>query len=104
MVTVCKRLTVFAKNRVVGQAGVLDSSRYRTFIAQELNVSVQNVAAMVLGGHGDDMVPARSYCNVAGTPIERLISAQGLEEIEKTTRQTGGENVALLKTGYASYS
>ena len=104
MVTLCKRLTGFPKNRVVGQAGVLDSSRYRTFIAQELNVSVQNVVAMVLGGHGDDMVPVRSYCNVAGTPIERLISAQRLEEIEKRTRQAGGEIVALLKTGSAFYS
>ncbi len=104
MVTLCKRLTGFPKNRVVGQAGVLDSSRYRTFIAQELNVSVQNVAAMVLGGHGDDMVPVRSYCNVAGTPIEQLISAQRLEEIEKRTRQAGGEIVALLKTGSAFYS
>ena len=104
MVTLCKRLTGFPKSRVVGQAGVLDSSRYRTFIAQELNVSVQNVAAMVLGGHGDDMVPVRSYCNVAGTPIERLISAQRLEEIEKRTRQAGGEIVALLKTGSAFYS
>jgi len=104
MVTLCKRLTGFPKNRVVGQAGVLDSSRYRTFIAQELNVSVQNVAAMVLGGHGDDMVPVRSYCNVAGTPVERLIPAQRLEEIEKRTRQAGGEIVALLKTGSAFYS
>jgi malate dehydrogenase len=59
---------------------------------------------MVLGGHGDDMVPVRSYCNVAGTPIERLISAQRLEEIEKRTRQAGGEIVALLKTGSAFYS
>jgi malate dehydrogenase len=104
MVTLCKRLTGFPKNRVAGQAGVLDSSRYRTFIAQELNVSVQNVVAMVLGGHGDDMVPVRSYCNVAGTPIERLIPAQRLEEIEKRTRQAGGEIVALLKTGSAFYS
>jgi malate dehydrogenase len=104
MVTLCKRLTGFPKSRVVGQAGVLDSSRYRTFIAQELNVSVQNVVALVLGGHGDDMVPVRSYCNVAGTPIERLIPAQRLEEIEKRTRQAGGEIVALLKTGSAFYS
>lgn len=104
MVTLCKRLTGFPKNRVVGQAGVLDSSRYRTFIAQELKVSVHNVVAMVLGGHGDDMVPVRSYCNVAGTPIERLIPAPRLEEIEKRTRQAGGEIVALLKTGSAFYS
>ena len=104
MVTLAKRVTGFPKNRVVGQAGVLDSSRYRTFIAQELNVSVQNVTAMVLGGHGDDMVPVRSYCQIAGIPIERLISAERLEEIESRVRQAGGEIVALLKTGSAFYS
>lgn len=104
MVTLAKRVTGFPKNRVVGQAGVLDSSRYRIFIAQELNVSVQNVTAMVLGGHGDDMVPVRSYCQVAGIPIERLISAERLEEIESRVRQAGGEIVALLKTGSAFYS
>lgn len=104
MVTLAKRVTGFPKNRVVGQAGVLDSSRYRTFIAQELNVSVQNVTAMVLGGHGDDMVPVRSYCQIAGIPIERLISAERLEEIENRVRQAGGEIVALLKTGSAFYS
>lgn len=104
MVTLCKRLTGFSKNRVVGQAGVLDSSRYRTFIAQELNVSVRNVTAMVLGGHGDDMVPVRSYCQVGGQPVDQLIPAKRLEEIEQRTRQAGGEIVALLKTGSAFYS
>ena len=104
MVTLTKRVTGFPKNRVVGQAGVLDSARYRTFIAQELNVSVQNVTAMVLGGHGDDMVPARSYCQVGGVPVEKLISSARLEEIEQRTRQAGGEIVALLKTGSAFYS
>ena len=104
MVTLCKRLTGFPKNRVVGQAGVLDSSRYRTFIAQELNVSVRNVTAMVLGGHGDDMVPVRSYGQVGGQPVEQLIPAKRLEEIEQRTRQAGGEIVALLKTGSAFYS
>jgi len=104
MVTLCKRLTGFPKNRVVGQAGVLDSSRYRTFIAQELNVSVRNVTAMVLGGHGDDMVPVRSYCQVGGQPVEQLIPAKRLEEIEQRTRQAGGEIVALLKSGSAFYS
>jgi malate dehydrogenase len=98
------RVTGFAKNRVVGQAGVLDSSRYRTFIAQELNVSVRNVTAMVLGGHGDDMVPVRSYCQVAGIPVKRLIPAARLDEIENRVRQAGGEIVALLKTGSAFYS
>jgi len=104
MVTLTKRVTDFPKNRVVGQAGVLDSARYRTFIAQELGVSVQNVTAMVLGGHGDDMVPVRSYCQVGGIPVEKLISAARLEEIEQRTRQAGGEIVALLKTGSAFYS
>lgn len=104
MVTLTKRVTGFPKNRVVGQAGVLDSSRYRTFIAQELNVSVQNVTAMVLGGHGDDMVPVRSYCQVAGIPIERLISPQRLDAIENRVRKAGGEIVELLKTGSAFYS
>ncbi len=104
MVTLAKRLTGFPKNRVVGQAGVLDSSRYRTFIAQELNVSVRNVTAMVLGGHGDDMVPVRSCCQVGGIPIERLIPAKRLDEIENRVRQAGGEIVALLKTGSAFYS
>ena len=104
MVTLTRRVTGFPKNRVVGQAGVLDSARYRTFIAQELNVSVQNVTAMVLGGHGDDMVPVRSYCQVGGVPVEKLISGARLDEIEQRTRQAGGEIVALLKTGSAFYS
>jgi len=104
MVTLAKRVTGFPKNQVVGQAGVLDSSRYRTFIAQELHVSVRNVTAMVLGGHGDDMVPVRSYCQVAGIPVERLISAQRLDEIENRVRKAGGEIVDLLKTGSAFYS
>ena len=73
MVTLAKRVTGFPKNQVVGQAGVLDSSRYRTFIAQELHVSVRNVTAMVLGGHGDDMVPVRSSClRVTSVGICRL--------------------------------
>ena len=104
MVTLTRRVTGFPKHRVVGQAGVLDSARYRTFIAQELHVSVQNVTAMVLGGHGDDMVPVRSYCQVGGVPVEKLISGARLEEIEQRTRQAGGEIVALLKTGSAFYS
>ncbi len=104
MVTLTKRITGFAKNKVVGQAGVLDSARYRTFIAMELNVSVHNVTAMVLGGHGDDMVPVRSYCQVAGVPVEKLISTARLDEIESRTRKAGGEIVSLLKTGSAFYS
>src|SRR5258706_12505164 len=104
MVTLMKRVTGFPKQRVVGQAGVLDSSRYRCFVAMELGVSVQSVSAMVLGGHGDDMVPVRSYCQVGGVPVEKLIPADRLEAIEKRTRGAGGEVVALLKTGSAYYS
>jgi len=104
MVTLMKRVTGFPKQRVVGQAGVLDSSRYRTFVAMELGVSVESVTALVLGGHGDDMVPVRSYCQVGGVPVEKLISPDRLEAIEKRTRNAGGEVVALLKTGSAFYS
>ncbi len=104
MVTLTKRVTGFPKNRVVGQSGILDSSRYRSFVAQELNVSVNSVAAIVLGGHGDDMVPVRSTCFIGGVPVEKLIPAKRLEEIEKRVRAAGGEIVALLKTGSAYYS
>jgi malate dehydrogenase len=103
MVTAMKRLTGFPKHRVVGQAGVLDSARYRAFVAMELGVSVKSVHAMVLGGHGDDMVPIRSHCNVAGVPIDRLIKPDRLEAIEKRVRNAGGEIVNLLKTS-AFYS
>jgi malate dehydrogenase len=104
MVTLAKRVTGFPKNRVVGQSGILDSSRYRTFIAQELKVSVASVSAVVLGGHGDDMVPARSGCQVGGVPVEKFIPGQRLDEIEARVRNAGGEIVALLKTGSAFYS
>jgi len=104
MVTAMKRVTGFAKQKVVGQAGVLDSARYRTFVAWELNVSVQSVSAIVLGGHGDDMVPVRSLCHVGGVPVEKLISADRLEAIEKRTRGAGGEIMNLMKTGSAFYS
>jgi len=103
MVTAMKRLTGFPKQRVVGQAGVLDSARYRTFVAMELGVSVNSVHAMVLGGHGDDMVPIRSHCNVAGVPVERLIKPDRLAAIETRVRKAGGEIVNLLKTS-AYYS
>jgi malate dehydrogenase len=104
MVTLMRRVTGFPKNRVVGQSGILDSSRYRTFIAQELKVSVASVSAVVLGGHGDDMVPVRSSCQVAGVPVEKFISGKRLDEIEARVRNAGGEIVALLKTGSAFYS
>jgi malate dehydrogenase len=104
MVTLTKRATGFPKNRVVGQSGILDSSRYRTFIAQELKVSVASVSAVVLGGHGDDMVPVRSSCQVSGLPITKLISSKRLDEIEARVRNAGGEIISLLKTASAFYS
>ena len=104
MVTLMQRKLGFPKNRVVGQSGILDSSRYRSFIAKELNVSVKSVQAVVLGGHGDDMVPVRSSCIIGGVPVEKLISGERLNEIEARVRNAGGEVVALLKTGSAYFS
>jgi malate dehydrogenase len=104
MVTLMKRVTGFPKHRVVGMAGVLDSARYRTFLAWELGVSVTSVQAMVLGGHGDDMVPIRSHTTVNGIPVVSLVKPDRLEAIEKRVRGAGGEVVALLKTGSAFYS
>jgi len=104
MVTLMKQRTGFPKHQVVGMAGVLDSSRYRSFLAMELGVSVTNVQAMVLGGHGDDMVPVRSHTTVGGIPVAALVKADRLDAIEQRTRQAGGEIVALLKTGSAFYS
>jgi malate dehydrogenase len=104
MVTLVKQRTGFPKQRVVGMAGVLDSSRYRSFLAEALQVSVTNVQAMVLGGHGDDMVPVRSHTTVGGIPVASLLPADKLDAIEHRTRQAGGEIVALLKTGSAFYS
>jgi malate dehydrogenase len=98
MVTQLKRVTGLRKNRIVGQAGVLDSARYRTFLAAELDVSVSSVNAMVLGGHGDDMVPVRSYTTVGGQPVDKLIPAARLDEIEVRTRNGGAEIVNLMKT------
>jgi malate dehydrogenase len=96
--------TGFTKNRVLGMAGVLDSARFRTFIAMELDVSVENVQAFVLGGHGDTMVPLPRYSTVAGIPIPDLISPERIEAIVERTRQGGAEIVGLLKTGSAYYA
>lgn len=94
----------FPKNRVIGQSGVLDTARYCTFIAQELNVSVEDVRGFVLGGHGDDMVPLVRYSNVGGIPIEKLIPADRIEAIVKRARVGGGEIVNLLGNGSAYYA
>jgi malate dehydrogenase len=104
MVTLMKQVTGFPKQRVVGMAGVLDSARYRTFLAWELGVSVTSVQALVLGGHGDDMVPVRSHTTVNGIPVAALVRPERLDAIEKRVRGAGGEVVALLKTGSAFYS
>ena len=94
----------FPRNRVVGQAGVLDTARFRTFIAQELNVSVRDVQAYVLGGHGDTMVPLSRMCSVAGVPISELIPAERIEQIVQRTRDGGAEIVKLLGTGSAYFA
>ncbi|PWW41081.1 MULTISPECIES: malate dehydrogenase [Paenibacillus] len=94
----------FPKNRVIGQSGVLDTARYCTFIAQELNVSVEDVRGFVLGGHGDDMVPLVRYSSVGGIPIDTLIPAERIEAIVQRTRVGGGEIVNLLGNGSAYYA
>jgi malate dehydrogenase len=98
------RQSKFNRERVIGMAGVLDSARYRTFIAQELNVSVENVTAFVLGGHGDTMVPLPRYSSVAGIPITELISKERVDAIVQRTRDGGAEIVKYLKTGSAYYA
>ncbi len=98
------RQSGFNRERVIGMAGVLDSARFRTFIAEELNVSVENVTAFVLGGHGDTMVPLARYSSVAGIPITELIPADRLEALIQRTRDGGAEIVKYLKTGSAFYA
>jgi malate dehydrogenase len=94
----------FPAQRVIGMAGVLDTARFRTFLADEIGVSVEDIHALVLGGHGDTMVPLTRYCFVGGVPITNFISAARLEEIVQRTRQGGAEIVGLLKTGSAFYA
>jgi malate dehydrogenase len=104
MVYTFKQISGFPKNRVVGMAGVLDSTRFRTFVAWELGVSVEDVTALVLGGHGDTMVPLPRYAQIAGIPIGKLLSSDKIAEISKRTQNAGGEVVNLLKTGSAFVS
>jgi malate dehydrogenase len=92
------------RQRVIGQAGILDSARMRAFVAMELGISVQNVHCYVLGGHGDDMVPLTRHSNVAGVPLNQILSPERLEAIVTRTRKGGGEIVGLLKTGSAYYA
>ncbi|RPH80914.1 MAG: malate dehydrogenase [Planctomycetaceae bacterium] len=98
------RVTGFDSSRVIGQAGVLDTARYRTFLAMELGVSVEDVSALLMGGHGDTMVPMPSCTSVGGVPVTELIAADRLEEIVTRTRNGGAEIVSLLKTGSAYYA
>ena len=98
------RTSGFPKHRVIGQSGVLDTARFRTFVAQELNVSVEDVSGFVLGGHGDDMVPLVRYSYAGGIPLEKLIPKDRLDAIVERTRKGGGEIVNLLGNGSAYYA
>lgn len=104
MAQLALRVSGLPRQRVIGQAGILDSARMRAFVAAELGVSVQNVHCYVLGGHGDEMVPLTRHSNVAGVPLTELLSPAALEAIVERTRKGGGEIVSLLKTGSAFYA
>jgi malate dehydrogenase len=104
MVYVAWKASGFPTKRIIGQAGVLDTARYRSFLAMEVGCSVEDVQALLLGGHGDDMVPLPRYTSAGGIPITQLVSPQRLEEIIKRARSGGAEIVGLLKTGSAYYA
>jgi malate dehydrogenase len=104
MCWVAREVTGFPRERVIGMAGILDTARYRSFLAQALDVSVEDIQAMVLGGHGDTMVPLISYTTVSGIPIAQLIDRTSLDAIVERTRKGGAEIVAYLKTGSAYYA
>ncbi|MCL0057378.1 malate dehydrogenase [Dehalococcoidia bacterium] len=104
MTQLALHLSKFPRSRVFGQSGILDSARFRTFIAQELDVSVEDVFTCVLGGHGDTMVPLTRLCTVGGVPISELLSREKIDSLVERTVKGGGEIVALLKTGSAFYA
>lgn len=104
MCWVAKQVTGFPRERVIGMAGVLDTARYRTFLAEALQVSVEDIQAMVLGGHGDTMVPLVSYTTVSGIPVTQLLDRSRLDAIVQRTREGGAEIVSYLKTGSAYYA
>jgi malate dehydrogenase len=104
MTQLALNISKFPRNRVFGQSGILDSARFRTFIAQELNVSVKNVYTCVLGGHGDTMVPITRLCTVGGVPITELLPEEKIDSLVERTVKGGGEIVSLLKTGSAFYA
>jgi malate dehydrogenase len=104
MAQVALETTGFPRERVIGMAGVLDTARYRSFIALELDVSIEDIQALVLGGHGDTMVPLASYTSVSGIPVSQLMSQERIDALVERTRKGGGEIVAYLKTGSAYYA
>ena len=104
MVQHAYKVSGFPKHRVIGMAGILDTARFRTFLSQELNVSVTNISAYVLGGHGDTMVPLIGSTTIGGVPVSKLINSKRLDEIVQRTRDGGAEIVGLLKTGSAYYA
>ena len=104
MCYVARKVSGFPDKRVMGMAGILDNARYRCFIGMELKVAVEEIQAMVLGGHGDDMVPVVSATNVSGVPLTSLLSKKRIQALVERTRKGGGEIVALLKTGSAYYA
>lgn len=104
MVYLTYKISGFKKQKVIGMAGVLDTARFRTFIAQELGCSMEDINALVLGGHGDDMVPLSRLANVGGIPITELLSKEKIKALEERTRKGGAEIVELLKTGSAYYA
>lgn len=104
MVYTAYKISKFPKNRVFGMAGILDTTRFRTFLAMELNVSVESIQALVLGGHGDTMVPIARYTTVAGIPVSNFIKKDKLDAIIERTRQGGGEIVKYLKAGSAYFA
>ena len=104
MCYVAYKVSGFPKNRVMGMAGILDTARYRCFIAMETGVAVEEIQAMVLGGHGDEMVPVVSATNISGVPLTDLLSQDKIEALVERTKKGGGEIVALLKTGSAYYA
>jgi len=104
MTYVCYKTTRFPKNRVIGQSGVLDTARFNTFVAEELDVSIEDISGFVLGGHGDDMVPLVRYSYAGGIPLDRLLPPERIEAIVERTRKGGGEIVHLLGQGSAYYA
>src|SRR5690606_22925214 len=104
MAFVAKQVLGFPRERIIGMAGVLDSARFRSFIAEDLNVSVKDVQAFVLGGHGDTMVPMPRHCSVGGVPLTEMMDSATIERLVDRTRNGGAEIVKLLQTGSAYYA